>query len=193
VYHLWYEPGQVMSSMARRCIVSLILLLPVLAWATDVIPGIEAQVYFSPRGGCTDAIVTEVSAAKAAIFVQAYSFTSPPIAKALAAAKERGIDVRVILDKSQRTERYSGADFIAHAGIPVLIDEKPAIAHSKVMIIDATTVITGSFNFTMSAEERNVENVLVLRSATLAALYAKNWQDRAAVSVVYIPKDQRPP
>lgn len=160
--------------------------------AAEPVTGISAQVYFSPDGGCTAAIVAALDGAQSTIRVQAYSFTSTPIAKALAAAKARGIDVRVILDKSQRTERYSGADFIAHAGIPVLIDEKPAIAHSKVMIIDGEIVITGSFNFTSAAEARNVENVLVLRSSELAAAYTANWQARSALSVPYIPKDARP-
>jgi phosphatidylserine/phosphatidylglycerophosphate/cardiolipin synthase-like enzyme len=146
-----------------------------------------ARVWFSPNGGCTEAI----DGAQRQILVQAYSFTSNPIAKALVEAKRRGIDVRVILDKSQRTEKYSGADFVAHGGIPVLIDEKPAIAHSKVMIIDTARVITGSFNFTSSAEGRNVENVLQLDAPELAQRYIANWQERAAVSVPYVARDQR--
>lgn len=165
---------------------------PAAVCAAEPVDGVTATVYFSPGGGCTDAVVTAIAAAKQSILVQAYSFTSVPIARALADAKARGIDVRVILDKSQRTERYSGADFVANAGIPVLIDEQPAIAHSKVMIIDADVVITGSFNFTASAEARNVENLLVLKSATLAAAYTANWRDRSAVSVAFVPKSQRP-
>ena len=77
------------------------------------------------------------------MLVQAYSFTSAPIAKALVDAHKRGVDVRVILDKSQRTEKYSSADFVAHAGILTLIDAKHAIAHNKVMVIDGETVLTG--------------------------------------------------
>jgi phosphatidylserine/phosphatidylglycerophosphate/cardiolipin synthase-like enzyme len=155
------------------------------------VDGVNAHVYFSPNGGCTEAIVREIEAAKQSIRVQAYSFTSKPISAALKTAKERGVGVEVILDASQRTEKYSGADFIAHAGIPVLIDEKPAIAHSKVMIIDGSTVITGSFNFTSSAETRNVENLLVLRSTELAQRYLTNWLERQKASVSYIPKDER--
>ena len=58
-----------------------------------------------------------------------YSFTSAPIAKALVDAKKRGVDTEVILDKSQRTEKYSSADFVAHEGIPTFIDAAHAIAH----------------------------------------------------------------
>src|SRR5208283_3803153 len=86
--------------------------------------------------------------AKRTVLVQAYSFTSAPIAKALVDAHKRGVDVEVVLDKSQKTEKYSSADFLAHAGIPTKIDSKHAIAHNKIMVIDSATVITGSFNFT---------------------------------------------
>jgi phosphatidylserine/phosphatidylglycerophosphate/cardiolipin synthase-like enzyme len=64
----------------------------------------------------------------------------------------------VILDKSQWTEKYSGATYLANHKIPVLIDDKHAIAHNKVMIIDDNTVITGSFNFT--DEESRIMPVL---------------------------------
>lgn len=61
--------------------------------------------------------------------------------------------VEVILDKSQRTEKYSSADLLAHAGIPTYIDTKHQIAHNKIIIIDTKRVLTGSFNFTKNAEE----------------------------------------
>ncbi len=105
-----------------------------------------AEVYFSPNGGCTTAVVREIGAARQSIEVQAYSFTSAPIARALAEAKERGVHIQVILDKSNRTARYSGADYLIHHGIPTRIDAAHAIAHNKVMIIDDAVVLTGSFN-----------------------------------------------
>jgi phosphatidylserine/phosphatidylglycerophosphate/cardiolipin synthase-like enzyme len=104
-------------------------------------------VAFSPNGGATKLVTDIIGRAKKQILVQAYSFTSPAISKALADAKARGIDVRPVWDKSQWTERYSGATYLANHKIPVLIDDKHAIAHNKVMIIDNNTVITGSFNF----------------------------------------------
>jgi phosphatidylserine/phosphatidylglycerophosphate/cardiolipin synthase-like enzyme len=88
-------------------------------------------------------VTDTIHQAKKQILVQAYSFTSPAIAKALADAKARGVDIEVILDKSQWTEKYSGATYLANHKIPVLIDDKHAIAHNKVMIIDGNTVITG--------------------------------------------------
>lgn len=143
------------------------------------------EVYFSPHGGCTEAAVDEIEAAQKSILIQAYSFTSAPIAKALVDAHRRGVKVQVILDKSQESEKYSSADFVVHAGIPTRIDSHHAIAHNKIMIIDGQTVITGSFNFTKAAEENNAENLLVIRSAALGEKYAENWAAHAEHSEPY--------
>jgi phosphatidylserine/phosphatidylglycerophosphate/cardiolipin synthase-like enzyme len=148
------------------------------------------EVYFSPHGGCTEAIVKELNKAKTTVLVQAYPFTSAPIAKALLNAHKRGVKVEVILDKSQRTDKYSSATFFYNAGIPVKIDAVHAIAHNKIMIIDGETVITGSFNFTKAAEEKNAENLLVIRDRKLAERYIKNWQEHDRHSEVYVGRGQ---
>ena len=142
--------------------------------------------FFSPNGGCTQAVVDQLNGAKKQVLVQAYSFTSTPIARALVDAKRRGVDVQVILDKSQRGERYSSATFLANEGVPTYIDAAHKIAHNKVMIIDGQTVITGSFNFTKSAEEGNAENLLVINNAPeLAARYSANWKEHLGHSEAY--------
>ena len=143
------------------------------------------EVYFSPHGGCTDAIIRELNQAKNTALVQAYSFTSAPIAKALLNAHKRGVKVEVILDKSQRTDQYSSATFLLNSGIPVKIDVVHVIAHNKIMIIDGETVITGSFNFTKAAEEKNAENLLVIHDKKLAEKYIRNWQEHERHSEVY--------
>ena len=148
----------------------------------------DIQVYFSPRGGCTEAIVENLGRAKSTVLVQAYSFTSAPIAKALVDAKKRGVNVQVILDKSQRTERYSSADFVAHAGIPTFIDARHSIAHNKIIIIDGRTVLTGSFNFSKAAEESNAENLLVIQDAAIAAKYSANWKSHLQHAEAYAGK-----
>ncbi len=143
----------------------LFLTFPISPLAEENQPAWE--VYFSPKGGCANAIIRELDKAKTTILVQAYSFTSAPIAKGLLNARKRGVKVEVILDKSQRTKKYSPADFMANQGIPIKIDAEHAIAHNKVIIIDGRIVITGSFNFTKAAEESNAENLLVIRDTNL--------------------------
>ena len=147
-------------------------------------------VHFSPKGGCTEAIIAEIDAAKSTILVQAYSFTSARIADALVEAHKRGVDIRIILDKSQRGEKYTSADFVLHAGIPVWIDAKHNIAHNKIMVIDGATIITGSFNFTKNAEEDNAENLLVIRSPELAVQYTANWNAHLPHSEPYQEKEE---
>jgi phosphatidylserine/phosphatidylglycerophosphate/cardiolipin synthase-like enzyme len=117
--------------------------------------------------------------------VQAYSFTSAPIAKALVGAHKRGVKIAVILDKGQKTAKYSSADFITHAGITTLIDAKHAIAHNKVMVIDGLVLITGSFNFTKAAEEKNAENLLIVRDKELADKFIANWHLHEGHSEAY--------
>ncbi|MGO9138760.1 MAG: phospholipase D family protein [Syntrophales bacterium] len=161
-----------------RRITTAVLLFLVLSFVAVTAFAFQAditKVCFSPKGGCTETIVEQINAAKSEILVQAYSFTSAPIAKALTDAFKRGVKVQVILDKSQKSEKYSSATFVSNAGIPTLIDDKHAIAHNKIMIIDKETVITGSFNFTKAAEEKNAENLLVIRNKDLAKVYMDNW------------------
>jgi phosphatidylserine/phosphatidylglycerophosphate/cardiolipin synthase-like enzyme len=168
------------ATMDRRIIALAVLLALFLSSAGHsaelTLHNAPVHFFFSPSGGATQAIVQEIDSAKQEILVQAYSFTSTPIARALVEARSRGLSVEAILDKSQRTEKYSGATFLANNRVPTYIDAAHAIAHNKVMIIDRQTVITGSFNFTKAAEQKNAENLLMIRSKELAGYYLENWQ-----------------
>jgi phosphatidylserine/phosphatidylglycerophosphate/cardiolipin synthase-like enzyme len=89
------------------------------------------QVYFSPGFSCTEAIVRELSNAKQTVHVQAYSFTSQPIARALTDAEKRGVKVIAIFDASNRTKNYSAADFLAREGVETHIDSTHANRRPK--------------------------------------------------------------
>ena len=155
--------------------------------------GGEIRCYFSPRGGCTEAVVEEIDKARQIVLVQAYSFTSQPIAKSLVNAHNRGVKIVCVLDKSQRTEQYSSADFVAHAGIETHIDAEHAIAHNKVMLIDGHTLITGSFNFTSNAENNNAENLLIIHDvADLYSAYQQNFQHHLEHSQAYTGRGMSP-
>lgn len=168
----------------RHRAVFFLIILTILLFSCSPQP--QWSVYFSPNGSCTEAIIQELNQARNSVLVQAYSFTSAPIAEALLEAHKReGVKVEVILDKSQRTEKYSSADFLANSGISVRIDSAHAIAHNKVIILDEETVITGSFNFTKAAEERNAENLLIIKDKKLAQKYLRNWKEHAEHSEPY--------
>lgn len=134
----------------------------------------EVRVAFSP-GDAEGLVVETIAGAKKEIEVAAYSFTSPKIADALVKAKKRGVEVRAVLDKSQRTERYSGATLLANEGIPVRINSKYAIMHNKFLVIDGSTVETGSLNYTTSAANRNAENVVVIEDKKTAEAFSAEW------------------
>ena len=116
MYHLPHVPRS--SSVL---LVALYTLVAFLGQAAEPFAPARVAVYFSPNGGATDAVVREVNAATQQILVQAYSFTSAPIAKALLEAHKRGVRVEVILDQSNHTDKYSAADFLANQGVPTNI------------------------------------------------------------------------
>jgi phosphatidylserine/phosphatidylglycerophosphate/cardiolipin synthase-like enzyme len=142
-------------------------------------------VCFTPGENCTGEIVDVINNAVNNIWVQAYSFTSRPIAKALIVAKERGVNVQIIMDKEALSGNKGILRFFTRSKIPVWIDKQPAIAHSKVMVIDQTRVITGSFNFTRAAQQQNAENLLIIDDENLAKKYLANWKNRQQVSEFY--------
>jgi phosphatidylserine/phosphatidylglycerophosphate/cardiolipin synthase-like enzyme len=133
--------------------------------------------HFSPKGGCTDAVLAELKGARREILVLAYSFTSKAIAQALVEAKLRGVHVEIVLDKSNEKEAYTDLQFFVEQGLAPLIDPEHAIAHNKVMLIDGTTLVTGSFNFTHQAEAENAENLLVIKGhPDLVHAYRRDFQ-----------------
>jgi len=163
--------------MRRLLSLFLLLFLACPAQAYDLtLHDTPAEIHFSPRGGAQDALVARIDQARESIFVLAYSFTSAPIADALARAAHRGVHVEAVLDRSQRTAHGSQGQALADAGATVYVDSRHAIAHNKVMVLDGKTLATGSFNFTKGAEEKNAENLLILDSPELARLYREEWE-----------------
>jgi phosphatidylserine/phosphatidylglycerophosphate/cardiolipin synthase-like enzyme len=136
---------------------------------------VQWDVHFSPNGGATETIVRFIDGASKSIYVQAYSFTSVPIAMALVAAHKRGVHVEILLDKSDITGRGTVLPIFREHGVPTFIDARHAIAHNKILIIDQVTVFTGSFNFTNAAEHANAENSIRLTDPRIAVAYQGNW------------------
>ena len=140
------------------------------------------QPAFAPWDDVEGLIVGQLDGARRQILVQAYLLTSRPITDALVAARKRGVDVRVLMDVGQLDKNSNDRlKQLRGAGIPVWLETDYRNAHNKVIVIDASlataTVITGSYNFTWSAQHKNAENILVLgKNPALAARYAENWQ-----------------
>ncbi len=161
----------------------LFLVFTACAGATPQFSAAQIAVCFTPNGDCTAQIVNQINAAQKNIYVQAYSFTSGKIAYALVRAFKRGVDVKVILDKSNfNCSQFSFSSLLIRGGIPVWNDYIPNIAHNKVMIFDNHMVETGSFNFTKAAQNSNAENTVFIKSAAISNQFLQNWQHRQHAS-----------
>lgn len=134
------------------------------------------EVAFSPNQGATKLIISTIKEAKKNIYVAAFALTSQSIADALVDAQKNGVEVRVILDKKQNKDAHSKSDLLRKKRIKVRISNR-SLMHNKYMIIDGNTLQLGSFNYSMSAENKNAENVLVIHnSPDLVGLYLNEWQ-----------------
>src|ERR1041385_1513085 len=138
---------------------------------------------FTPGQSCDERIVDAIDSAQKQILIQAYNYTAKSILEAVIRAKERGVDVRTILDKENEIERYKGGTCMEDHRIPTLTDYKVRIAHNKLIIIDGLHVIGGSYNYTEAAQKSNAENVTIVRNnPDYAQYFIKNWENRAALS-----------
>ena len=131
---------------------------------------------FSSDGSAEALVLRVVDSARSGLDVAAYVFTSAKIAKAIERAAARGVSVRVALDAKVAGGKYSVATFFSNHGIPTRLDGAHAIHHHKFMVVDGKSVLTGSFNFTSSAAQKNAENAIVIwNDKDLAARYAAEF------------------
>jgi len=151
--------------------------------------GVAVAVCFSPEEDCTALAVDAVDRAEKEILVSAYGLTtSSKIVEALIHARRRGVDVRVIADRTTPCEQKSGLGPLAEAGVPIWIDSSVRIAHSKSMVIDSQVTLTGSMNWTGGAAQ-NSENLNLVASKIIAAACAGHWHQRLALSSPYTQRE----
>lgn len=141
------------------------------------VDSINLEVYFSPDDGVLNHILALVSSAKQSVYFMAYSFTSDELAEALLERAGAGVEVMGVFEADQYNANI-GTEFdrLSDAGLQVRLDGNPNHMHHKVLIIDEQIIITGSYNFSASAEQRNDENLLVIDDAALARLYLAEFQ-----------------
>jgi phospholipase D len=139
---------------------------------------VRIQACFTPQYRCLSLITEKIKRSKVEILVQAYQLTSKEIAEALIKAHQRGVRVKVLVDKSQAFTSHSQLSNLVREEIEVLIDYKPHIAHNKIILIDKNCVIGGSYNFSEAAEYSNAENVLILENSPIIQEYYRNWENR---------------
>ncbi len=145
------------------------------------------DVLFSPHGGCEAAIVSAIKKATKSIYILSYTFTSKPIADALVEKHKAGIPILFIGDENAMRGPGCLINNLHAAGIICFVDGTHAIAHNKIIIIDALLVLGGSYNHSSAAENRNGENLTMVTDALIAAKYQANWDLHHSHSVPYVP------
>ena len=147
--------------------------------AQEINAGSMFEVGFSPKRNALEVVMSFILAAEKELFIAAYSFTNKEIAFAVVEAKQRGVDVRVVVDHLQNSDDqagYKAIDYLSAQGVPVFRNENYAAMHHKFMVSDSLNIQVGSFNYTASAATRNAETALVIRnSPVIASIYRDEW------------------
>lgn len=150
------------------------------------VDGASIQTYFSPKGGTKQAILQTLAKAQQSIRFMAFSVTDVDIQKLLVQKAREGVQVEGIFDGCMISQ-YSVFQDLLTKNIPVMIDGNQALMHSKVFIVDRQAVITGSYNFSKSAEERNNENTLIISSKKIAGFYEQEFARLKQASQTNVP------
>ena len=138
-------------------------------------------VYFSPEDRPGAAVVQAFASARHEILAVIYEFTEAQIANALVAASRRHVDVWMVMDESASRDRGSQSYRLAQilgtrARLRAGVDGASGIVHDKFAVVGGTRVLTRSFNWTYSAEDRNWENLVIIESPPLAQAYAREFR-----------------
>lgn len=176
------------GTVARRALLILILILPFVLSLAEApaaphpLPlstpaSCVVSVMFSPAGGIAAAIAGEVGTAKTRIRMAMYGFTNPALATALIAAKKRGVDVALKFDKTQSAGAAQTRQLarLRAAKVKLAVSPLERTLHDKFAVIDGRATLTGSYNWTLSAERANRENWILIDCPEVAAEYEKEW------------------
>ena len=148
-------------------------------------PAVWIETRFSPEEDIAPTIVKLIDAAQQSVDLAAFSFTHPDIADAVIRAHQRGVRVRFLMDYTQSRLKSCRAVDLINAGIEVRTRRRRGFQHNKYIVIDGTTLLSGSYNFTTSADDRNTENLLVIRNAPqVIKAFLEDYQTLRADSVI---------
>jgi phosphatidylserine/phosphatidylglycerophosphate/cardiolipin synthase-like enzyme len=143
-------------------------------WA--ILEGTAVQVIFSPEDGAVSNLIALVNDAQSNIRFLAFSFTDYPLAQAMIERARAGVDVQGVFETFGSNSPRAELKTLWCAGLPVRQDGNSSFLHDKIIVIDNSIVVTGSLNFSSSADEENEENVVIIDNADIAALYLQEYQ-----------------
>jgi phospholipase D len=171
------------SIVARSAWLALSLAAAVSQAVAAKAPSATIETCFAPESDCAALAVRAIDRAAHEILVGAYGLTTGSgIVEALLRAHRRGVEVKLLVDRTTPCGRNSGIHPLASAGVPVWVDHVARIAHVKTMVIDGVVTLNGSYNWTRGAAA-NSEDLNLVASPTVAEAYAAHWRDRQALSL----------
>ena len=136
----------------------------------------NVEIYFSPDTNFEKRVIELINSADNSINFLAFAFTNSKIANALVSAKDRGVKIKGVFDKTQNSyQKYSKYKYLKKHDIDVKLDKNKFKLHSKVIIIDEKIVISGSYNFTKQANNKNDENSIVIFNEDIAKSYLEDF------------------
>ncbi len=143
--------------------------------STIEVGGTQIEALFSPDMRVGDRIVALLQGAEKSIHVMAFNLTLDTIADAILRRAGEGVEVQGLFDADQSQNQGSDVAMFEEYGLDIMFDGNPRKMHHKVIIVDGSIVITGSYNFSRNAEEKNDENVLIIHSKELATQYLQEF------------------
>ena len=146
---------------------------------------LSCRALFSPRQPCWKAISELVERASRSIDICVFTITDDRIANAVAAAHQRGTNVRIVTDDDKSQDPGSDVFRLRDAGVPVAWDRGPEHMHHKFAVFDGQTLLTGSYNWTRGAAHSNQENIVVTDERRLVSAFGSEfdrlWREFARV------------
>jgi phosphatidylserine/phosphatidylglycerophosphate/cardiolipin synthase-like enzyme len=143
----------------------------------------SSRAYFSPGDDCRNVIIRQMNLSLRRLNICVFTISDDQISQAIIDAHAKGVSVRIITDNDKVRDHGSDIDRLHHAGIDIKIDASRNHMHHKFMITDDHSLITGSYNWTVSAARFNHENILLTREQGVVTSYQNGfnqlWKEMA--------------
>ena len=136
----------------------------------------ENRCYFSPGDDCENAIVSSIRNANHSVKICVFTISENVITNEIIAAKKRGVSVTIITDNDKLNDKGSDIRWLADEGVRIRIDQSSSHMHHKFCIVDKEILLTGSYNWTKSAADRNQENLLVTEDPKMVKAYLNEFE-----------------
>ena len=134
----------------------------------------QIAIYFCPEDECADKVIKELQKAEKEIYFMTFSFTHTGITNEILLKHNNSVEVKGVFERRQNSD-YTPYETFLYQGMDVYLDANKNTMHHKVWVIDALTVITGSMNPTKNGDERNDENLLIIKDKDIAAQYLEEF------------------